>query len=185
LSTLNAGNPQDGNFGARVKSKPEQDAERKHLPRAIHNLEQLPKDGSHASGRVEPKVVRHSTVIIVITHLPQPSTIAPFLTGGPRGTLLSQDQFEVTHKAPQHPTISRTQKQKESGGDASADNAADALETVEAVAQRTGGSCDDDAGNEHDGRVPEAEERADGDGTATGCDEAARHEIDSGDVIGV
>jgi hypothetical protein len=101
----------------------------------------------------------------------------------PRTPLLSNNNPHPLHQPPKHPPIPDTQQQQKSRRHSRPDNAAHALEVLEAVAQGAGGGGDDDARDDDDGGVAEREKGADGDGPLAGGDEAARGEVDGGDVV--
>lgn len=75
------------------------------------------------------------------------------------------------------------EEEEEGGGDGGADDAAYAGEVVEFGGHGGSGTGNDEGGDDHDGGVAEAEVHADCDGALAGGDEAARHEVDGGDVV--
>lgn len=56
LDSLDTGDSENGNFGARVEAEAENDAERVHLPRAIDGLEEKPEDSGHEAAALEAKL---------------------------------------------------------------------------------------------------------------------------------
>ena len=85
----------------------------------------------------------------------------------------------------QHPAVAGAEDEEEGSGHTGADDAADLLEVVEPVAQGARGRSYHDAGDDDDGRVPQAEEGADRHGALARRDQAACHQVDGGDVVGV
>lgn len=179
---MDACNTQNGNLGAGVEAQTKDDADGVHFPRAINGLEQetqYPHHEAAARRAVEVGVLRRGGLGVVLSRR---VTVAAV---GLIAAALGEDLAEAGDELVEDPAVADAEDDEDGGADRGADDVADAGEAVEAAAQGAAGGGDDDAGDDDDGAVAEGEEGADGGGTLAGGDEAARHEVDDGDVVGV
>lgn len=58
LRPMDAGQSKDGNLRARVEAQAEEDSQREHLPRTVHNPEDLLEDAGQESLALELQVLR-------------------------------------------------------------------------------------------------------------------------------
>lgn len=170
-STLDTRNAQDGDFRAGIKTKAKHDAKRVHLPRPVDDAEQLAKDIGHEAGTFEAQLSGRLVLLLLL--------LSGFVLVAP------QQDAQSAYQLAQHPCVARAQEQQEGGADTSADDVADALEAVETIAQGAAGGGDDDAGDEHNGGVAQAEPGADADGALARGNQTAGHEVDGRNVVGV
>lgn len=170
---MDASNAKYSNLGAGIKAQPKHHAKGVHLPRAVHDAEQLPEDISHKADALKRQLRGRRVLVLRLLAVPDLPPLA------------LQQRPEPLDQAVQDPGVARAQDEQEGGADARADDVADPLEAVEAVPQRAARGGDDHAGDDDDGGVAEAEPGADADGALAGRDEAAGHEVDRADVVGI
>lgn len=165
-----------GDLRAGIKAQTKHDAKRVHLPRPIHNAEQLPEHIGQEADTLE-RQLRGRGVLF-------PGTLG-LLAVPDLPALALQQRPEPLDQAEQDPGVAGAQDEQEGGTNARAHDVPDSLEAVETVPQCAARGGDDHAGDDHDGGVAQAKPCADADGALAGRDEAAGHKVDGADVVGV
>ena len=154
--------PKQAHFGRRVEAEAEQDAERIHLPAPLDQpkeaAKQAPKQAAIGEHEVE-------------VFLDEPAAALDGLEGPPH-----RDEDD---------DVRDRDGEQEQRRDQRADNAAKALERIEATLKRRRGDGDGDRQRDDDGRVAKREKQSDPDGPAAFLHELAGHIVDRRDVVGV